>query len=96
MLIPVKLYVDVVQIEMNGTDMKQVSISELRANLLDYLTRVQRGERFMVTSRGRAMATLISPVNRQEEARARLEELARTAVLHDVVSPLDEPWEAAG
>ena len=76
--------------------MKQVSISELRAHLLDYLTRVQRGERFTVTSRGRAMATLISPVDHREEARARLDELARTAVLHDVVSPLDEPWEAAG
>ena len=76
--------------------MEKVSISELRANLLEYLTRVQRGERFTVTSKGRALATLVAPVDHRVEAQAKLEELAQTAVLHDVISPLDEPWEAAG
>ena len=76
--------------------MKNVSISELRANLLKYLKRVQQGEQFNVTSKGRVMATLVSPVSLQEEARAKLDELAETAVIHDVVSPVDERWEAAG
>jgi len=72
--------------------MKNVSISELRANLLRYLKRVQQGERINVTSKGQVMATLSPPVSRQEGARLKLAKLAKTAVLHDVISPLKDDW----
>lgn len=75
--------------------MKTVSISELRANLLKYLSEAQRGERIDVTSKGVVLATLVSPVGKREAARMRLEELAAGATIGDVVSPVDERWEAA-
>ena len=74
--------------------MKTVSISELRANLLQYLTRVQGGERIEVTSKGTVLATLVPPVGEREAARVRLDELAATARIHDVITPLGEEWEA--
>ena len=74
--------------------MENVSISELRANLLKYLKRVRKGEQFNVTSKGRVLATLVSPASEAEDARAKLNALSRTAVIHDVVSPIDEPWES--
>ena len=75
--------------------MKIVSISELRANLLKYLTLVQKGEQINITSKGRLMATLNPPIDQQDGARARLEELAKTAVIHDVTSPIEDHWDAA-
>jgi prevent-host-death family protein len=74
--------------------MKNVSISELRANLLKYLTLVQKGEQISVTSKGRLMATLTPPVSQQSAARKSLRALAETAVIHDVISPTGESWDA--
>jgi len=74
--------------------MKNVSISEFRANLLKYLKLVQQGEPINVTSKGDVMATLTPPVSRQDVARTKLGKLAKTAVIHDVVSPLGDSWDA--
>ncbi len=74
--------------------MKTVSISEFRANLLKYLKIVQRGERINVTSKGRPLATLTPPVSQHSAARTRLKQLAKTAAIHDIVSPIDESWDA--
>ena len=74
--------------------MENVSISEFRANLLKYLRRSQCGEQINVTSKGHVLATLSPPVSLQEAARAKLKELAKTAVVGDVVSPTDANWEA--
>lgn len=75
--------------------MKKVSISELRANLLKYLQQVHGGQQIDVTSKGIVMATLVPPLAEREAAGAKLAELAETAVIHDVVTPVDEEWEAA-
>ena len=74
--------------------MKSVSISELRANLLKYLTLVQQGEQINVTSKGNVLATLNSPVSQQDAAKAKLGKLAGTAVIHDVISPIEDSWDA--
>ena len=94
MLIPLRLYTSFVQLLQHRNDMKTVSISELRANLLRYLTRVQSGERIEVTSKGTVLATLVPPVGEREAARSRLDELAASASIHDVVAPIGEEWEA--
>ena len=73
--------------------MKNVSISEFRANLLKYLTLVQKGEPINVTSKGAVMATLNPPVSQQKAAKTRLEQLAKTAVIHDVTSPIGDSWD---
>jgi hypothetical protein len=40
------------------------------------------------------LASLTPPVSQQEAARARLGLLAETALIHDVVSPIGENWDA--
>ena len=74
--------------------MKSVSISEFRANLLKYLKIVQQGNRITVTSKGRPLATLTPPVSQHSAAKTRLKKLAKTAVIHDVLSPTGESWDA--
>jgi prevent-host-death family protein len=74
--------------------MKNVSITELRANLLKYLKIAQHGEQVNVTSKGTLLATLTPPVTQQNSARAKLRKLAETAVIHDVVSPTGDDWDA--
>ena len=94
MLTSIKLYIYSVQLGRQSTDMKNVSISEFRANLLQYLKLSQRGQRINVTSKGRVMATLIPPTSQQEAARETLKRLAKTAVITDVTSPIGENWDA--
>ena len=72
--------------------MKQVTISEFRANLLKYLKTVQRGEQLNITSKGSLLATLIPPVSQKKAAREKLKKLAKKAVIHDVITPIDDTW----
>ena len=83
-----------VHIHTGAFKMKSVSITEFRANLLKYLKIVQQGERISVTSKGRPLATLTPPVSQHTAAKTRLKKLAKTAVIHDVLSPTGESWDA--
>ncbi|NNJ83931.1 MAG: type II toxin-antitoxin system prevent-host-death family antitoxin [Gammaproteobacteria bacterium] len=74
--------------------MTTISISELQSNLLKYLNRAQQGDPINVTSEGTLLATVTPPANPASIARIRLEKLAETAVIHDVVSPGGEVWNA--
>ena len=74
--------------------MKNVSISEFRANLLKYLQLVQQGEPINVTSKGNLMATLTPPVSEQVAAKIKLDKLAESAAIHDVVTPVVDSWDA--
>ena len=74
--------------------MKQVTISEFRANLLKYLKIIQRGEQMNITSKGEMLATLIPPSSQQHTAREKLAKLAKTAEIHDVVIPIGDNWDA--
>lgn len=95
MPVNLNLYIYSVQHHKQTTTMKSVSISEFRANLLKYLKLVQQGEPINVTSKGNVMASLTPPASLQDAARAKLDALASTAVIHDVTSPIDETWEAS-
>lgn len=74
--------------------MLTVNISEFRANLLKYMEKANHGEQITVTSNGRVLATIIAPVDRKALARKQLSDLAATAKIHDVTSPLDSEWSA--
>ncbi len=54
---------------------EEVSIRELKARLSHYLRRVQQGERFVVTSRGKTIAELnpAVPADRPEHIRKLIE-----------------------
>lgn len=75
--------------------MINVGISEFRANLNAMLSRVQRGEIVVITSRGKEVARVVPPDFARAAARQELEALRQTAVVGDVVSPLDETWDLA-
>lgn len=71
-----------------------IGISEFRANMNSVLKIVQQGGIVSLTSRGAEVARLVPPGFAQASARAELERLSETAVVGDVVSPLEEIWEA--
>nr|VFJ44616.1 MAG: Antitoxin component of toxin-antitoxin stability system, DNA-binding transcriptional repressor [Candidatus Kentron sp. FW] len=71
-----------------------VAISEFRSDLLTYLKSAQAGNRFQVTSKGVPLATITPPPNHNNAARVRLDKLAETAVIRDVLSPTGENWDA--
>lgn len=74
--------------------MKNVNISEFRANLLKYLKIAQHGEQINVTSGDTLLATLTPPISQHITAKEKLKKLAKTAVIHDVVSPIKDNWDA--
>lgn len=74
--------------------MGTIAVSELRSNLKKAILRVEHGETLEITSMGKVVARLVPPENSQKKARKKLKEIAETAVLHDVLSPLDVQWEA--
>lgn len=74
--------------------MRHVNISEFRANLLKYLEIANAGEDISVTSNGRLLATISPPINQRETAREKLQLLAATAEIGDIISPIDAEWEA--
>jgi len=75
--------------------MINVGISEFRANLNAMLSKVQRGEIVVITYRGEEVARVVPPDFARAAARQELEALRQTAVVGDVVSPLDETWDLA-
>ncbi|MCY4046139.1 MAG: type II toxin-antitoxin system prevent-host-death family antitoxin [Cellvibrionales bacterium] len=74
--------------------METVSISEFRANLLKYLEEVNAGHPISITSNGRLLATVTPPENTKVEAKKRLNSLAKTAKVGDVVTPTSDDWDA--
>lgn len=75
--------------------MKTISISDLRANLLDMINEVKKGKSILVTSHGKAVAQLNPPIDKRKEAKAAIKELRKTAIIGDIVSPIGEIWEAS-
>jgi prevent-host-death family protein len=73
--------------------METVNISDLRANLLSYLKKASEGHEIAVTSHGEVLETIVPPVDQFKIARDKLNQLAKTAVLDDVVSPAGARWD---
>ena len=76
--------------------MEKIGISELRANLTGFLKKVEAGEVIAITSRGVEVAQLVPPEYTQETARKALAKLRQTATVGDVLSPIEDDWEATG
>ncbi|MHB8473420.1 MAG: type II toxin-antitoxin system Phd/YefM family antitoxin [Gammaproteobacteria bacterium] len=74
--------------------MKQVKVTEFRAHLPEYLSKVQSGETFTVMSRGHAIARLVPATGVVERARERLVALRKRARVGDIVSPVGVEWTA--
>jgi len=74
--------------------MKTINISDFRANLLKYLEKANSGEQISVTTNGRPIATITPPINKKQEARKQLAQLAKNANIADVVTPTNTEWDA--
>lgn len=75
--------------------METVNVSDLRTRLPEYLSRAEAGEEIEVTRRGEVIARLVPARDRRRTAKERLAALRTSASVGDVVSPVDEDWEAA-
>jgi prevent-host-death family protein len=73
--------------------MERIAVSEFRANLVSVLRKVERGEVITLTSRGHEIAQIIPPDNKMTEAREALDQLRKTAIINDVLSPIEEEWK---
>lgn len=74
--------------------MREVNVTELRNHLHRYLERVQKGTEILVTWHGEVIARVLPPVNKKKEALSQLKELRSRSKMTDVISPIDEDWEA--
>lgn len=74
--------------------MKTISISDLRANLMEAITQVKKGKTILVTSHGKPVAQLVPLADKKEEAKAVIKALRKTAKIGDVVSPTGETWKS--
>ncbi len=77
-----------------GDAMQTINISDFRANLLKYLEKANAGEQISVTTNGKLIATIMPPIQQKELAKKQLQELAATAKMHDVTSPIESNWDA--
>lgn len=74
--------------------MRQVNITELRNHLPKYLSSVQKGHTLLVTAHGQAIAQIIPPTDTQAEAIEQLKKLRKKCEIGDVISPINEKWDA--
>ena len=74
--------------------MEKVGISTLRENLSIFLKKVQKGQVITITSRGHEMARLVPAEDKREKSRELLRKLGKNAFIGDILSPIDEEWEA--
>jgi len=72
----------------------KIGISTLRENLSVFLKKVQQGQVVTITSRGHEMAKLVPVEDKKEKSRKLLRKLAKNAVIGDILSPIDDEWEA--
>ena len=73
--------------------MKCINITTLRQHLPTYLYSVQKGNEICITSHGKIIAHIIPPIDLKKIATKKLEELRKTAVIGDIISPIEEKWD---
>ena len=77
-----------------GDAMKEVNVPEFRNNLLAYLGMVTAGEILLLTSRGKKIVRLALVADGRSDAKRKLAPLRGKCRIGDVVSSLNEKWEA--
>ena len=74
--------------------MIKVTVSTFRKHIPDYLGRVRLGEDIALTSRGKVIARLVPPADERQIAQEQLAALRAASHIGDVITPLEEKWEA--
>jgi prevent-host-death family protein len=63
-------------------------------NVMAFLEKVEAGEHITITVQGHEVACLVPCEDRMEKTRRALQRFRKNAVVGDIVSPLEETWEA--
>ncbi len=74
--------------------MLSVNVTEFRSHLPAYLDKVKSGEMLALTSRGKTVACMVPVVDESLKAQEWLASIRITSWVGDVITPLDEAWEA--
>ena len=74
--------------------MLQVKVTDLRANLPDFLKKVSHGEQIQITSHGKTIARLVPEADSVQAAQYRLDELRGTMIVGNIMEPLENEWSA--
>ena len=74
--------------------MTNVNVTEFKKNIQTYLAEVRTGRTVQLMQRGKIVAVLSPPSFAEDEARLKLEALRPNAKVGDVISSVDEMWEA--
>jgi prevent-host-death family protein len=75
--------------------MDTIAVSELRANIMKVIKKIEQGTSINITSRGNVVARLVPPENTKEMAKTELKKVSKNAVIGDIISPVDSDWDAA-
>jgi prevent-host-death family protein len=73
--------------------MQSIAVSDLRANLMKVLKKIEKGSSVIITSRGKAVAQLVPADKSVKQAENKILELRKTAKIHDIISPIEEKWK---
>ncbi len=73
--------------------MLAIGVSDFRTHIQKYLDHVSKGEEIIITSRGKEIAKIVPPENREKSARIKLEQLSKTSIIEDVISPVSNDWK---
>ena len=71
-----------------------INITDFRANLLKYLKLAQLGEEIVITSKGKPLVNITPPTEQKEMALKKLKNIAKTAMIGDVITPINNNWDA--
>jgi len=74
--------------------MQTINISDFRNHLAHYLKTAQMGESLSISSHGEVLAIISPPNQQKQQAKAALQTIAQQSVIDDILSPLNESWDA--
>lgn len=74
--------------------MESIALNQIQENIDEFLEKIRKGNFFMITFEGREIGKFVPADDVRKNARKKLEQLRKTAVVEDVLSPIDEEWEA--
>jgi len=74
--------------------MASIAVSYLRANLMKVLDQIKKGAQVQITSHGKVIAKLVPADQSQSTAKKELLKIGNTALIGDIISPIDESWKA--
>ncbi len=75
--------------------MEKILVKQFTVNPASFLKKVAAGQTIIILDEGKIIAKLVPPGYPNIAARKKLEQLQKTAIVGDVISPTEAKWESA-